>query len=810
MLEFFRKYQRYFFLIITVVIIISFSFFGTYSTISSNPIREQMAFKAVDGTEVSRAELDEMVIFLGTDKQDKLLFGGLWGPNFLNDGVIKNDILKTGLGTILAEQYPGDIKSDLFTRLEKEKRYSLYVHPQAKFLNVESAWGYFAPELKGNFDTLRSSNDPMDVDAFNARVALFLGEKKFPAPILRQVLRYQEKQYSWITPDANLDRMDLSLFGYHTVDDWFGPKFIRIVAEFIINSSKIAEQKGYQVSKTEALADLQRNAQISFQENANNPNLGVASSSEYYNEQLRRLGMDQTKAIKVWRQVMLFRRLFHDEGNSVFVDPFTYQKFNEYAKETVEGDIYHLPKDLQMGDYRTLQKFETYLNAVTKRGDDEKSLLSLPTNFLTVAEVSKKTPELVEKRYLLEIATADKKNLQPKVSVKETWNWEVEDKNWDLLKNQFPELGIKKGTTRDERFAALDSLDDKTRGRVDTFARATIVDTHPEWIDKALDDAAPQKMIVGLRVKGGTSPFSGLENREQLMQLLDQAPIAGEGSDEASKNAAAKLNKFTADNSIYYRIRVLDKAPEPDILTFSEANKEGILDELLDRQLEAYYTRIRDTDPKEFQKEDQTWKPFADVKDRVADRYFSKVLKAVRANSDKAQAGDKGQNAVTGDMSASQRLYAYVKTVEDQLTKNPQQADKLVREPQTEAPSDKLMPRAPLADQWKLEKTAYSIDRTSEEENVDKGEAFAMKDGEWSAIHPQPNGDLFFFQLKRKVNGASMQATLEKIGEARTLLSDDAQQMLMRRVVAEIKEKHAISLDYMNQTPEMSPTVEEG
>ena len=293
MLEFFRKYQRYFFLIITVVIIISFSFFGTYNTITSNPIHEQIAFKAVDGTEVTRAELEEMAIFLGTDKQDKLLFGGLWGPNFLNDGVVKNDILATGLAAILTEQYANDIQPDLYTRLEKEKRYALYVHPEAKFLNVESAWGYFAPSLKGSFDELRHSNNPISPEALNARINLYLGEKKFPAPLLRQVLRYQEKQYSWLTPDINLDRTDLSLFGYHTVEDWFGPKFMRIIAEFIINSAKIAEQKGYEVSKAETLADLRRNAEISFKENANNPNLGVANSNEYYNEQLRRLGMDQ-------------------------------------------------------------------------------------------------------------------------------------------------------------------------------------------------------------------------------------------------------------------------------------------------------------------------------------------------------------------------------------------------------------------------------------------------------------------------------------------------------------------------------------
>lgn len=65
MLQFFRKYQTYFFAVITVVIIISFSFFGTYNTLPANAIHEQVTFTAVDGSEIKRMELDEMILFWG-------------------------------------------------------------------------------------------------------------------------------------------------------------------------------------------------------------------------------------------------------------------------------------------------------------------------------------------------------------------------------------------------------------------------------------------------------------------------------------------------------------------------------------------------------------------------------------------------------------------------------------------------------------------------------------------------------------------------------------------------------------------------
>src|ERR1700722_11523304 len=140
MLDFFRSYQRYFFLVITVVIIISFSFFGTYSTLGSNNWREQIAFKAVDGREVTRSDVDEMALFLATDNEDKMLYGGFWGPNFLNDGVIRKNFLETGLGVELALAYGEDLQDDIHKRSAKEKNYRLYSHPQAPFLSVENVW----------------------------------------------------------------------------------------------------------------------------------------------------------------------------------------------------------------------------------------------------------------------------------------------------------------------------------------------------------------------------------------------------------------------------------------------------------------------------------------------------------------------------------------------------------------------------------------------------------------------------------------------------------------------------------------------
>lgn len=810
MLDFFRRHQRYFFVIITIVIVISFSFFGTYSTLSDSSFREQIAFKNMNGTDVTRHEVDEMVHFLGTDASDKLYFGGSWGPNFLNDGVIRKNFLETGLASELALAYAEDVKSDLNTRLEKEKRFGLYVHPQARFIGVESAWNYFAPNMTSYYHVLRMAQDPMSDEALQARMALFVMERQFSPALLRQVLRYQEKQYSWLSPDQNLNYADLSLFGYHTFEDWFGPRFVRVIAEFIMNAAVMAESRGYEVSKADALADLMRNSELSYKQNARNPNIGVKSGQEYFNEQLRLLGMDQNSAARVWRQVMLFRRMFQDMGSSVFVDPLTFKTVDGYAMESVDGEIYRLPKEMRLGSYRALQKLEVYLDAVAKRSDEEKAKLVMPKSYLTVSEVSKKTPELVEKRYVLEIAHADKTALQGNVGMREMWDWEVSDKGWQVLKEQFPELGAADVKTRDARFAVLDNLDERTRQRLDAFSRGAIVDANPEWLEVALEEAPAKREMVSLRMQGGNMTFQGLQNGKELMELLDKAPLASDAGNQASKEVQDKLSKYSADKKVYYRIGVIERGPQLEVLTFAEADQQGVLDKLLDDKLAAYYEKIREGSPKDFQKDDKGWKAYADVKDQVADRYFASVLKGIRTAYAASMPADKAPQQMIGDYAATLRFFPYMQEMKSKLQKSPDQIAALTKAApiSDEKKKEAISAKPAIADQWKLERMDYETSRSSPDKLLDKG-VFALAEGAWTDVNTPANGDLNFFHLAGKGIATDKEAVGGSIGQARDLLSDGAQQRLMAQLLKQMKEKNAISLQYMNVVADIETSNEQ-
>lgn len=798
MFAFFRKYQYYFFVVISVVIITSFSFFGTYSALSSNHWKEQIAFTAIDGSEITRADVDEMAVFLATDTEDKLALGGIWGPNFLNDGVIRKNFLETGIAPVLAETYIADLEADLLRKLDKEKHYSLYTHPQAKFIGTAKAWEYFAPDMQNRFQALRNATTAQE--AINAKVKLYLAEKSFPPGLLRQVIRFQEKQNSWLQPDQNLDRLDLSLFGYHTAEDWFGPHFTRLVSQFIINTAIIAEQKGYNVSKAEVLADLQHNANLSYEQNRNQSNIGVRNAAEYMNEQLLRLNMDQSRAVKVWRQVMLFRRYFDDIGGSALADVLPSKTFNQFTKEGLEIDVYRLPSDLKFGDYGSLQKFEIYVNAV---GKSHKGTQEIPQNFLTAAELEKDYPELVQKRYLVEVSEIEKKSLQPKISIKDMWNWEVQDANWPALKKKFVDLGVKKGDTREERFEALDSLDSVTRSHLDAFARESIVESHPEWIQKALDESSPTKKVIGMRTSGGKTPFAGLDKRakrKELIEALDKAAL------NEAPESGSPLFAYTADNQHYYRIKIIEKASQPDVLTFAESNGDGTLDQIKDRILKKHYEATREQNALLYQHSDKSWKEFDKVRDLVADSYFEKAVADLQKEYKKVNKEDDSKT-VGKDRAASIRLYSHLKQAQDKIKKDPKLAEQLIRHKKaSDLKPTSLNGRDALADQWKLENDKLHIDRTNIREGIDVEEAYGLPILGWSGIKTPANGDLIFYQVKgRELSKSAETAMAEQTKKVHDQLSYEAQRLLTSELIQQIQAKDAISLTYLLQPAETLP-----
>ncbi len=767
MLNFFRKHQRIFFFVVTFFVVVSFLFFGTYTDFRApeENSKDRILGKAIDGSALHSGEVDALARLLGADHEDQGRF-----PNLLNDGVIGKDLLIPGLGSMLAERYLEDLKEDLQFRVKKAKHYKFYTHPQVPFLSAEAVWQRVSPGLSERVGLLKSQEEEVSLHTFSLLAGLYVDQIHFPPDMLRRILSYQQQQYAWIQPDPRLQQENFALFGFQTVEDWLGPKFVQLAAQFILNAAILAEGKGYRVSHEEARVDLLRNVSLILQRYRE-----TESPEAYFQQQIRLLGMQEALVLKLWRKVMLFRRYFSEVGNGIFNDDLALRQFNVFAKESARIDLYQLPVELRLKNFQDLLQLQVYLDAVAlpkARG----ALLNLPTVFLTPEEVEKRFPELVQKSFSLEFAEVQKESVSQKISLKETWEWELGDSQWAELTVRFPILAQGQIETRDERFLALESLDPKLRLEIDRFARGRIVDAHPEWIDQALEQAAVKKEKIGVRSKGGKLPFAGVTDPAALLTLLQLAPLKEVKEESApARSAQAQLGRFTADGETFYRIALLERPSAKEILTFAAAKREGILETLLDKRLEEAYADVRKKDPAMFKQEEGTWKPWQEVKDQIAARFYSPLLKAIK---------EEPQESL--DLYAQQRFVDYVKEAKRNLEIDPEDSRWL-------HPSlgETQMENMSLDTQWRLVKSRKEIQR-SVKGPLNKEALFQLTEGAWSPIEADPSGDLSFIHLLKHTAGEG--ASPGEVGRGQQVLSIDARRYLMQQVLEMLAEKKAIIL----------------
>ena len=743
MLNFFRKYQRYFFIVIAVVIVISFTFFGTYSTlVPQEEEKDSVVGAAVDGSEMHSKDLRALSLFLknGEDEHGREI-------NIFNDSVLHRDFLLSGLAQLLFEKYSEQLKGDLQERFNRAKAYRPYVHPEASFLSAEAMWNHFYPAMSQHLIELRAAPEP----SFALFCQLYLDQTHFPPELLRRILSYQRSQYPGANEDVSLDQADLALFGFHSIEDWFGPRFVELMNQFIWNASVVAEQRGYRVSREEAKADLLQNGFAILQRETQKTDLSFDEVARYFQFELRKLGMDERKATAAWSRVLLFRRLFQDAGGAVFLDPLVHRQFESYANEVVRVEQYQLPEELRLKDFHSLLKLQVYLDATSVK--DPSTPLALPKQFLPVEEVEKRFPELVAKRFELEYSQIKKEEIALQIGLKEIWEWELAENNWKELCDQFPTIAKGGILSREERFAELEKLETEAREKVDHFARDQMMAAHPEWMDDALEKAVKSKMTLNLKMAGGDIPFTGVSDPLELLESLERGETV--------------LPRYSADGENFYRIWILKAAPSKEVLTFAEANREGILEALLDAKLRDAYPEVRKKNAALFRTDDE-WKPFEEVRDQVGAQLFRPLLRAI----ERAHAKEGEELAL--QFYAKHRLTAHM----EEAKSHPEAI--------TSETNDALK------DQWLLKKKVESVKRSNFDLQI-ANDLFALSAGTWSQVHYASNGDLTFFHILDKSQESG--DVSERLIALQETLALDAKKRLFVELLDLFTSKKAIALN---------------
>lgn len=615
MFSFFRRYQRAIYFVITAVIILSFSFFGTYSAFTSRKGEDPVVLRLKDGTRMTRSEFTDFVHFLS---MDSLSLGerGAVPSNPLNDGVLANDIIATGIGEVLVKRFLPEFQGEWQHKRTRERAFQPYRHPNAPFVSAMQVWSYFAPDLKEAFEQYHSFSTEDALEMYRKKAALFLAERQFPPFFLRQVLAHQMQQFEWLEPDVSLETRPLGLFGYTQVSDWFGAKFVDKSCEFIIQTAALARESGVKVTQAEALASLYQNAQKALQRL---PQQSEMSADELFRRTLRECNMDQSRAIAVWSDVLLFRRALIELPLNIVVNNQPFESFLHYESEGAEIECFQLQPPFRLQSMRDLFKVEQWISSVGVRGTSGTTpLLHHPEKFRSPEEVMVSWPEFVERKFVINFSSVTFDDLAKNIRLRDIWNWEVENGNWERLVKEIPQLAEKEDVDRESRLRALDRLSPQLRSKADSLAKESLIATHPQWLEESLSKAKMEDRPVCIRMVGGNLPFEGIKDRPALIAELMKASIG---------EIPQSLRTYTQDGKHFYRIQVLDRATSDSLVPLPDLLGDGTLDRVLDRVLEAAYPKVRSERPSDYRKEGGEWKPFSEVKEKVGEAYFAPLLK---------------------------------------------------------------------------------------------------------------------------------------------------------------------------------------
>jgi GcvH upstream region-like protein len=761
MLHFVKKHQRKIFIVITVMTVSSFVFFGTFSTLMEprQEAADRQIATSITGKPLMQREIYSLCQLLSTSSAHPGLKNRM--PNLFNEGVIEKEFLSTGLSLVLAKEHFAELKPDLDARLKKMKRYHFYSHPASAHVGVLSLYQRFAPSLMQHLELLKKQGEECTLESLALMIQLYRDQESLPTEIIRQMLLFQQRQQG-LPSDPRLAEGDLSLFGFTSLDDWFGPLFVEMHAQCIANAADFAKEKGYALKNDAVRMDLFRNLLTGykrFSESDTTPTM--QEMQQYYHSKMQQWGLDETSVLAAWSRVLLFKQLLADVGASVRVDPLFTEQFHAYSEQNATIALYELPRPLQFTDFQTLLKFQIYIESIAAH--PQKAKLDLPREVASLDVIERRFSELVQRECEVEYAEVQKSALAADLSIKETWEWEASDAHWPLIQIEFVELKGTNAATRQERLKALDALDPKRRLAIDTWARGRILDAQPQKIAAALEGASKRTAKVSLRALGGQLPFCGVQDRSELISLL----------------TSQEEFTFSGDQEHFYRIHVLQREEAKRILSFQESLSDGTLDLLLNRRLEEVYPEARKKNPGYYQSEKSGWKPLKEVKDQVGRYLFSDMLKAIE-ECYQAQVGP--LPGKTGELPlifyCNYRLFSHMRDAERAIQKS-------------EDVSNWVGEGNSLVDQWLLKKSERTVKR-SDGLVLPKEEIFHLRSGEWSPIQLDEGGFLAFYQVLQQ--SAAGTSPSDAVQQGQELLARDARGHLMEALISQVREKKALDM----------------
>lgn len=649
MLGIFKKYQKFIFAITAIFVCSSILLFGLFPK-NTSVVKDPVLFKTNSGRKIKQSLFNGLKSVLLTNNGEDLLYGQTLGMQFFSENVFARNLVETHLLSLIAHKKASELSETWKQQLEREKQFKTYTHPEAPYLNAENVWAKHAPNIKDKLDQLRHETD--FEKAFKIRMELFLEEAQFSPFALWQFLSEQQSEYHWIARDENLMPQSLSLFGYRSLQDWFGESLINSVCEFILQINSEAKEKGYTVSLQTAEEDLMKQNQLHFEQLQY---LGLKEFSDpesYFYAKVNRLGMTKMQLISLWREILTFQNYFTEVANAPLLDELTLKSFEDYALEQMEICRYVPPKELTFSSFKELCQLEVYLEALGKNIND----LSLNFTVKQIDEIASQSPGLVEEKIEVQYQEVNSHAAALAVKVQDVWSWKLNKDNWLLLMSQFPKLQLDENASEEECIKLFDQLDYFTSMQIDQFVRQTLLKKNQGWVSEAFENAAIKTESVNVRKNGFKMPFKGLELSSK------KGPFLTAFFELAYAEKKEPLEPISFDDLNYYRIVTVASKGEPKLVPYAQLIEDKIPEKMLQQRLSKAH---KEGPHKEVS--------FDLVKDQVFEEVFGGLKAAIAQNN--GQAYTRNTSLLTEQFYCLHRMDYPMKEALEYLKQNPSESN---------------------------------------------------------------------------------------------------------------------------------------
>lgn len=736
MLSFFRKYQKVFFIFLAIIIIVSFTFFGvvTGPSVEEVKIEDKPLGKKVDGSTLFQRERDVLVAVLGNSLLGSSSDGGL--PPLMNGGIVEKEWLGPGFAMMTARHDFSVLKPALEERIVSILAFKPYVHPKDPSLNVLRLYDKYAPQVSFLLKKLQALQDPLSLDGFLILMQLYLAEKQIPSDTLKQVISFEERQRG-LEHDVALEVLPLGLFGFSSLEEWFGKKWIEKTAEYILQIAAQGRSQGYSVSSEEALGSLYRAVAENYAQVFRKQIAQGEEISRYLQLEKERLQISDRELMRAWEEIFLFQKVIKDVGLSAFVDPLMAKSFQDFSHQAKSVELIEVKDSLRLKNMHDLFLLETYLRGISGAYVEKKDRLSLPKAD-PIDQIVKRAPHLIERTYQIEYKKVSREEVLSLLSTKETWNWETQKENFAKLQEKF---ALGHASSEESRLEVLAKLSVQKRLEVDRYARQEMISADKEIVERLLEGKNLESLEISLRAAGGKIPLAGIVQSERFKNAIISAPV-GKG-----------FVSYAEEEGDFYKIQVISKK-SPTLIAFERAKQEGILEEIFLSLVENPYNELKKKkSPLVYERSGKVL-PLNYVKDEMGKILYGDLLEAI----EKSYAAYFGKSFPKGENHASFRFLAPIQQVKEEMTNLPAE--------------------------WQFSKNVVSLTRSSPYAFA-KEKLFTSPENQWSQVEKEEGGNLALYRVldSAEVAPHPKEMTLR----AQELLAQDARRSFILDLLERMK-----------------------